>query len=479
MTGHTAWTTVISFSLTGKTGSLTDVPRNSSNARPLTPRADHTPVVPQSSQKSGRIVHFALLSALLLWIAATPNRAHATGTLSFIPNSASFGSVAVGTSKRIDIVIKNTGTSRVSITQESLVANMYSVSGITLPKTLAPGASFTMTIKFAPTSAKTSIGYVQIGSNATDNVVRLIISGTGVTSSSVGISSSPLTASPTSISFGSVPVGTTYSHLVQFKNTGRTDIIVSRGAVTGGGFKMTAYSYPFTIFPGQTLNTTVTFTPTATGSAAGSLTFTSNASDKTLSVALSGNGGSATRSLSASTTSLNFGNVTLGKSEMLPVTLKNTGTSSLTVSSVTVSGANITTSGGISGATIAPGQSATLDVSFSPSKVESVSGKVVVLSNASNSTLSIAVSAVGASSTQHSVSLIWSPSTSSNATGYYVYRALSPGTSFTRMSAAPISTTRFTDTSVVSGDTYEYEVTAVSSTGIESPRSAPVTAVIP
>jgi hypothetical protein len=427
-----------------------------------------------TNRKALGTMRLALLSALLLWIAGTPNLARASGTLSLSQSYVTFGNVTVGTSKSVSIYIKNTGTTSVSITSESLVANMYSVSGLTLPKTLSAGTSFTLTVKFSPTSAKTSSGYVQIGSNATDGLIKITVTGTGVLSST----SSSLTATPSSVGFGSVPVGTTYSQTLQLKNTGTSSISVSGGSVTGSGFQFTHYTYPFTLAGGQTIAPTVTFTPGSATTVSGTLAFTSNASDKTLSIALSGTGTTSTKTLSFTPTTLNFGNVAVGKTETLAVALKNTGNSSITLSGVSVSGTNISISGGISGATIAAGQTATLDVSFAPKQAETLTGKVVVTSNASDSSVTITLAGVGVSST-HSVTLDWSPSTSSGIKGYYVYRATSTSMTFSKLFSTPITATNYTDIAVIAGDTYKYEVSAVSTTGVESTRSAAVTAVIP
>lgn len=583
MTDEGPQATLVAFLQTAKSVTLQEVPEDSFYSGQSTGSSHEMFVLPKHKRRSAIAVRFAFVFALLVSMSAIADIARASGTLSISSSSASFGNVTVGTGKTIGILFKNTGTSSVYINQESLLANMYSVGGLTIPKTLAAGSSFTLYIKFSPTSAKASTGYVEVGSNATDSLIKISVSGTGVTStttsgtftalptsasfgtvtvgssknialtiknvgttslsiskgtlvgnmysmtgltlpktlaagsyftltvkfaptsvvtstgyvqlatttnavlnvglSGTGVTSSAssgdtLTATPTSVNFGSVPVATTNSQVVQLKNTGTTAISVSGCTVSGAGFKVPNYTYPLYVGAGQTVNTTVSFTPSSTAGVSGSMTFASNASDKTLIVALTGNGGSATRTLSTSTSSLNFGNVTVGKSEMLPVTLKNTGTTSLTISSVTVSGANITTSGGTGGATLAAGQSATLDVSFSPSQVEMVSGKVVVTSNASDSTLTIAVAGSGVSTT-HSVALRWSPSSSSGVVGYYVYRALSQSTTFSRIFSTAINTTAYTDTAVIAGDTYKYEVTAVSSAGMESAKSSAVTAVVP
>jgi fibronectin type 3 domain-containing protein len=81
----------------------------------------------------------------------------------------------------------------------------------------------------------------------------------------------------------------------------------------------------------------------------------------------------------------------------------------------------------------------------------------------------------------HSVTLSWTASTSTGVTGYYVYRGTTSG-QYTKLNpTAPVSGTQltFTDTSVQSGTTYYYAVTAVDSSNVESSYSNQATASIP
>jgi fibronectin type 3 domain-containing protein len=91
----------------------------------------------------------------------------------------------------------------------------------------------------------------------------------------------------------------------------------------------------------------------------------------------------------------------------------------------------------------------------------------------------VGVTGAGVATTGHSVGLTWAASTSSNVSGYNVYRATGLTGAYSKLSAAPVSALKYTDTSVVSGETYVYTVTAVNSSGAESPHSTPETAVIP
>lgn len=79
----------------------------------------------------------------------------------------------------------------------------------------------------------------------------------------------------------------------------------------------------------------------------------------------------------AAPSALGFGNVLVGKSQMQAVSITNTGTSTLTVSNVGASGTGFAV-GPTSGFTLSPGQSARLDITFSPVAVGTESGSVSV-----------------------------------------------------------------------------------------------------
>jgi hypothetical protein len=82
-------------------------------------------------------------------------------------------------------------------------------------------------------------------------------------------------------------------------------------------------------------------------------------------------------------------------------------------------------------------------------------------------------------SIQHKVTLSWKASTSTNLKGYNVYRAATAGGAFTKLTASPVATTTYTDSSVASGRTYYYVTTAVNTSNAESSYSNQATAVVP
>jgi hypothetical protein len=431
---------------------------------------------PNLWQRSCRYFSYVsfLFVAVIFSAGAAQGQLLARGTLSFSPSPGSFGSVNVGSSKTITLTVKNTGSAPVSISAEAVHATGFSSTGLTVPHTITAGSSITLSVKFAPTGSGLFSGYVLFTSNATNGSAQYSVSGTGVTAAGT------VTTTPSSVSFGTVANGTTNSQSVQLKNTGGTSVTISAATVSGTGFKLSGISLPLTLAAAQTSNFTVGFNPTASGSVTGSVTIKSNATtNPTYTLALSGTGASSTRTISLGTTSLNFGSEIIGGSSPLQVAVKNSGNSSLTISAINVTGTGFSVTSGVAGTTLAAGQTAELNVVFAPKATGSVSGIVSLVSNATNSPNSLAVTGTGVSSTTHSVSLSWLASSSSGVAGYYVYRSTVSGSSYTRITSSALSALKYTDGSVTSGKTYYYVVTAVTSSGTESAHSGQADAIIP
>jgi len=74
--------------------------------------------------------------------------------------------------------------------------------------------------------------------------------------------------------------------------------------------------------------------------------------------------------------------------------------------------------------------------------------------------------------------LVWRQSEAPDLAGYIVYRKGSTG-DFVRLTAKPIAATNYVDAAVVSGQGYDYRVTAIDQTGNESAPSAEVHVAVP
>jgi Abnormal spindle-like microcephaly-assoc'd, ASPM-SPD-2-Hydin len=99
--------------------------------------------------------------------------------------------------------------------------------------------------------------------------------------------------------------------------------------------------------------------------------------------------------LSANLTTVSFGTVGVGKTTTQSVTVTNTGTATVTLDQTAVSGTSFTTGAGTPSATIAPGQSKIIQIQFAPVAPGSASGGFTIVSDASNSPLSVALVGTG------------------------------------------------------------------------------------
>ncbi len=382
----------------------------------------------------------------------------------------SFGSVNTGTTTTQSVTLSNSGTGALIISSASVSGTGYTISALAVPVTLNAGQITPLTVSFDPKTAGSSTGSISITSNSTGSASSVALSGTGV--------SLVLNATPSTVSFGSVATGTSNSQTITLSNAGVVSVSISQALVTGTGMSMTGMTMPFTIAAGKTASFNVVFDPTTSGAIAGSIALVSNATDSPLSLALSGTGTTSTQLLSVSPASLAFGNVTDGSTGQLSATLTNTGTSNVLISSVTASGTGFSMTSSTSSVTLTPGQSVTVTAQFAPVAAGSDTGSITVASNATNSPGSVALTGTGiAAAVKHSVSLSWTPSTSTVA-GYNIYRTI-PGGQYAIVNTSLITGNTFTDSTVTAGQTYNYVATAQNSAGVNSADSNMASANVP
>jgi hypothetical protein len=206
------------------------------------------------------------------------------------------------------------------------------------------------------------------------------------------------------------------------------------------------------------------------------VTITSNASNASASIALSGSGLAAGQ-LAVNPSTLSFGNVAVGSSSSKSASL-TAGTSSVTVSSASWNGQGYSVSGISFPVTVPAGQSVSFNVDFAPSAAGASSGTISFISDAANSPTIETLSGTGTQASAHTVDLSWNASTSV-VVGYNIYRGTQSGGPYTKVNSAPEATISFTDGTVTSGTTYYYVTTAVDSQSVESPYSNEVQAVVP
>jgi hypothetical protein len=203
-------------------------------------------------------------------------------------NPVNFGNAVVGTSVSQALIIANTGTATLTITQITVTGATFSASGYTLPLSVNAGQQATITVAFLPTAVGTVSGSVSIVSNAPTSPTSVGLSGSGIAATfTLGIS-------PTSLSFGNVNVGSSSSQNVMVTNTGNSNVTISGFTTTGAGFSASGVGANTVLTPSQSATLSVSFAPTAAGSVVGSVSVLSNATNSPSIATLSGSGVSST-----------------------------------------------------------------------------------------------------------------------------------------------------------------------------------------
>jgi hypothetical protein len=311
------------------------------------------------------------------------------GTLVLGSAKLDFGNVTPNTTKTLTLTATNSGNKAVNVNTASVSTKYFSIAASTLPISLAAGQSTNLSISFTPNTVTRFAATLSIGSDAADGTQTVALSGDGA-----GL----LSINPTSEAFGSVTVGASKSQVVTISNGDSSSVSISQLSVNNSAFSISGITTPMSVEASKSTTFTLTFAPKSSGSASGTVTIASDAFNSTLTMAISGTA-VAPGALGANPTSLSFGNVNVGAKGSLTETIANTGSSSVSVTQVGITGTGFSVSGITTPLTLNGGQSATFTLSFAPAAAGSVSGNLTVASSATNPTLTVPLSGSGVATT--------------------------------------------------------------------------------
>jgi hypothetical protein len=100
------------------------------------------------------------------------------GNLAVSPSALSFGSVAVGSTKSMSASLSATGAS-VTVSSATVNSSEFSLSGVSLPFSIAAGQSAPFTVIFVPQTSGSASGSLSFKSNATTSTTVETLSGSG------------------------------------------------------------------------------------------------------------------------------------------------------------------------------------------------------------------------------------------------------------------------------------------------------------
>jgi fibronectin type 3 domain-containing protein len=127
--------------------------------------------------------------------------------------------------------------------------------------------------------------------------------------------------------------------------------------------------------------------------------------------------------------------------------------------------------------TLNAGKTATLNLQFEPTATGAATGQLTVNSNSSqNSKAVIPLSGTGV---PLAIALNWQAPSGSTVAGYNIYRATGSSSSFSKLNSSVNAPDSYTDGAVKASTTYEYYVTSIDSSGMESAPSNTATIVVP
>jgi hypothetical protein len=313
------------------------------------------------------------------------------------PTALTFATQAVGTTSAVqNVTIANTGTANLTVSRAAFGGT--NAADFTLPvntctAAIAPGRSCTLGVAFAPVAAGNRTGTLTITDNAVGSPRVVTLTGTAV---------QPLTFTPTTLNFGNqLTNATSAPQTINVVNTGNASVTFSSVSTTGANAAEFAVSTNTctTLAVGASCAVSVTFSPTAAGVRTASLSLVDNAPGSPQLLALTGTGQVPTPGFVASPTALPFGNQLINTvSAARSATITNNGTAPLSISSITLTGANAAQFGSLTHtcpASLAIGASCSVNVAFAPTTGGLKSAAISVADNAPGAPHSIGLSGTG------------------------------------------------------------------------------------
>ena len=307
-------------------------------------------------------------------------------SVSLSTTSLAFGNVQIAMTSTLPLTITNLGGSPLTITGIATTSPRFTFSPATL--TVPAGGTGTLSVTFSPTAAGVVNATLTANTNAPATpTISVTLSGTGT------VPPPAIVVSP-SFAMGVVRVNTSSTQGLAIQNAGGQTLNLTNIASSSPRFVPAVTSLAVTA--GATVLLNITFTPDA--EAAFSANLTANTNDPmrpTITVALTGSGGLP--HIAVSPNPLAFGNVPIGCTPAtMAVTVANTGTLQLQVSSISALAAPFTRSP--AALTVPPGGSLPIQVTFAPGVLGAASSTMTLVNDdalPANQNLAVGITGTG------------------------------------------------------------------------------------
>jgi Abnormal spindle-like microcephaly-assoc'd, ASPM-SPD-2-Hydin len=292
---------------------------------------------------------------------------NAPATATVTPASLVFASQAVGTiSAPQTLAIQNTGRPALTLSTIVISTTDFVLSG-QCPATLAAGASCSLSVVFAPTATGSRSATLSVPANVQGGSIAVSLTGTATQGSVIVLT-------PLRMDFGAMILGQTSPvQYLTIANTG-TQVATLQQPTTSGPFAITANTCGTVLSANTSCTLGLHFTPTASGTALGTLSVSDSAGTQTAVLSGTGQAG-ATDALSA--TALSFRPQAEGTvSAPQQVLLTNNGDASLAGIAAQITGDFTVTSG--CGISLPAHSTCAFQIAFAPKAVGAESGTLTV-----------------------------------------------------------------------------------------------------
>ena len=312
------------------------------------------------------------------------------------PDTLDFGTVYIGNEDSLAATLTNSGFGDLEIYQEIITgpdSADFGTYSMTAPSPWTPGNSGSIEITFRPTTPGSKQAYYVFDSSAPFGPDTLVVQGIAQ------FIAPEFSSNKTALAYGEISVGATVPDTVTITNTGTDTLKLEDPEIFGAGanrFAIASGGGAVNLLPNQSRQLIVNFTPAGEQDYAASLVFFHNADTSPDTIALSGTGIFAFPELTKSTSTIDFGAVSINVGISVPVRLESTGNLAVENIAVTlVQGTDNVYSVSVVPETLDPDTFVNLDVSFTPRAAVTYPGLVVITSNAPSSPDSIAITGRG------------------------------------------------------------------------------------
>jgi hypothetical protein len=295
--------------------------------------------------------------------------------------------------------LKNTGTASLTIASITVAGTNAADFAQTnnCPATLAVNATCTISVTFTPGATGARAASVTVSDNAPAAPHSVALSGSGALPA--------VSLAPSNLAFAGQMVGTTSAaQVLSVYNSGDARLSIASVGLTGAnaadfGLTTDCPLAPATVAAGSGCSVTIRFTPGAAGPRSAAVSIVDDAAGSPHGIVVSGTGVAPVPLVTLAPASLDFGSRRIGAAGAAKtLVLSNSGTGTAAISSVAITGANAGDFAQTNdcGATIAPGASCTISVSFVAKAVGARSAALVVTDSAAGSPRAVALSGTGA-----------------------------------------------------------------------------------